>query len=58
MIFLKTLDDFRDVWGEEETHAWKEAMLQKQEAKQIWDNTLHQFDTLSKKAENLVNRRS
>lgn len=46
---LKTLDEFRDVWGEEETHAWKEAMLQKQEAKQIWDNTLHQFDTLSKK---------
>ena len=45
---LKTLDEFQDVWGEEETTAWKSAMTQKQDAKQIWNNTLHQYDTLNK----------
>lgn len=45
---LKTLDEFQDVWGEEETTAWKNAMTQKQDAKQIWNNTLHQYDTLNK----------
>jgi len=45
---LAKLDEYEDVWGEEEKNAWVNAMEMKKEARQIWKNTLHQFDNLSK----------
>ena len=45
---LSKLDEFQDVWGEEEQNAWVSAMRQKQDARKMWRTTLHQFDSLSK----------
>ncbi len=45
---LAKLDEFQDVWGEEEQNAWVSAMQQKQDARKMWKTTLHQFDGLSK----------
>ena len=45
---LAKLDEFQDVWGEEERNAWVGAMQQKQDARKMWRNSLHQFDNLSK----------
>ena len=45
---LVKLDEFEDVWGEEEKHAWVNAMELKKDARNIWKTTLHQFDKLSK----------
>ena len=45
---LLKLDEFEDVWGEEEKNAWVGAMTQKQDARKVWRNALHQFDNLSK----------
>lgn len=45
---LKSLDQFHDVWGQEETNAWESAMESKQEAKKMWKSALNQFNTLSK----------
>ena len=45
---LAKLDEYEDVWGEEEKNAWVTAMEMKKEARQIWKNALHQFDNLSK----------
>jgi len=45
---LKSLDQYHDVWGEEETNAWESAMKSKQDAKDIWKSALNQFNTLSK----------
>ena len=49
---LAKLDDFADVWGEEERNAWVNAMQQKQDARKMWRNALHQFETLSKEQQN------
>jgi hypothetical protein len=49
---LKSLDQFHDVWGEEETNAWETAMQSKQDAKEIWKSALNQFNTLSKEQQN------
>ena len=46
---LKSLDEFEDVWGEEEQRAWAGAMQSKTEARKMWRSTLHQADTLSAK---------
>ena len=45
---LSKLDEFQDVWGEEEQNAWVGAMQQKQDARKMWRTSLHQFDALSK----------
>lgn len=45
---LKMLDEFEDVWGEEEQNAWVTAMEQRQDAKKMWRSGLHQIDTLTK----------
>tara|TARA_R100000541_G_scaffold49328_1_gene56475 strand:+ start:967 stop:2298 length:1332 start_codon:yes stop_codon:yes gene_type:complete len=45
---LEKLDEFQDVWGEEEKNAWVGAMKQKQDARKVWRAALHQFDALSK----------
>ena len=44
---LAKLDEYEDVWGEEERNAWVNAMNMKKEARDIWRNTLHQFDNLN-----------
>jgi len=49
---LKSLDQFHDVWGQEETNAWESAMESKQAAKEIWKSALNQFNTLSKEQQN------
>jgi F0F1-type ATP synthase membrane subunit b/b' len=45
---LHKLDEFEDVWGEEEKNAWVNAMQMKQDARKMWRNSLHQIDNLSK----------
>jgi len=45
---LAKLDEFEDVWGEEEKLAWVNAMEMKQDARKMWKNALHQIDNLSK----------
>lgn len=49
---LKMLDDFEDVWGDEERSAWVTAMQQRQDARKMWRSGLHQIDTLSKEQKN------
>jgi hypothetical protein len=44
---LKQLDDFADVWGDEERMAWVNAMELKKDARKVWKTTLHRFDTLN-----------
>ena len=45
---LAKLDEFEDVWGEEEKFAWVNAMQMTQDARKMWRNALHQIDNLSK----------
>ena len=52
---LAKLDEFDDVWGEEEKNAWVGAMKQKQDARKVWRNALHQFDNLSKEQQKWMN---
>jgi len=49
---LKGLDQYHNVWGEEETNAWETAMQSKQDAKEVWKSALNQFNTLSKEQQN------
>jgi len=52
---LAKLDEFQDVWGEEERNAWVGAMKLKQDARKVWRNALHQFDNLSKEQQKWMN---
>lgn len=52
---LKSLDQYHDVWGQEETNAWESAMQTKQDAKDIWKSALNQFNTLSTEQQNWLN---
>ena len=47
-VALKMLDEFEDVWGEEEQRAWASAMSTRSDAKKMWKNSLHQIDALTK----------
>ena len=47
-VALKMLDEFEDVWGEEEQRAWATAMSTRSDAKKMWKNSLHQIDALTK----------
>jgi len=51
---LKMLDEFEDVWGDEERYAWVNAMQQRQDAKKMWRSGLHQIDTLTKHQQNVL----
>ena len=46
---LKMLDEFKDVWGDEEKDAWSQAMESKTAAKSMWKSALHQIDRLTQK---------
>ena len=45
---LKMLDDFEDVWGDEEKGAWVKAMQGRKDARTMWKQALHQSDNLTK----------
>jgi len=45
---LKMLDEFDDVWGDEEKNAWVKAMQGRRDARSIWRQALHQKDNLTK----------
>jgi len=47
-VALKMLDEFEDVWGEEEQRAWANAMSVRSDARKMWRSTLHQIDALTK----------
>lgn len=51
---LTKLDEFQDVWGEEEKNSWVGAMKQKQDARKVWKNALHQFENLNKEQQKLL----
>ena len=51
---LKMLDEFEDVWGDEERFAWVNAMQQRQDAKKMWRNGLHQIDSLTKQQQSIL----
>ena len=46
---LKTLDEYDDVWGDEERKAWVEAMDTRRDARKIWKMTLNQTQKLTDK---------
>jgi hypothetical protein len=49
---LKMLDEYDDVWADEERKAWVNAMEAKREARKMWGNALRQSDLLSKEQQN------
>ena len=55
---LKMLDEFSDVWGEEETLAWASAMRNKTDAKKMWKNSLHQSGKLTQKEQDTLQKTS
>jgi len=52
---LVKLDEFEDVWGEEEKNAWVNAMQLKKDARSMWRSALHQFDNISKEQQKWLN---
>ena len=57
-IALKMLDEFQDVWGEEERTAWHNAMQQKTDAIKIWKTSLHQIEGLTQKEKDILAKSS
>ena len=57
-IALKMLDEFQDVWGEEERNAWHNAMQQKTDAIKIWKTSLHQIEGLTQKEKDILAKSS
>lgn len=55
---LKMLDQFTDVWGDEESQAWATAMQSKSDAKKMWRSTLHQSQRLTQKEQDTLAKAS
>ena len=55
---LKMLDQFTDVWGEQESQAWATAMQSKTDAKKMWRSTLHQSERLTQKEQDTLAKAS
>jgi len=55
---LKMLDQFTDVWGEQESQAWATAMQSKTDAKKMWRSTLHQSERLTQKEQDTLTKAS
>ena len=53
-IALKMLDEFEDVWGEEEQRAWAGAMRDRSDARKMWRTALFQSDKLTKKEQDYL----
>jgi hypothetical protein len=46
---LKMLNEYEDVWGDEQKKSWVDAMQSKRDARKIWKSTLKQMDRLTEK---------
>tara|TARA_R110002051_G_scaffold262574_2_gene322414 strand:- start:60 stop:1205 length:1146 start_codon:yes stop_codon:yes gene_type:complete len=57
-VALKMLDEFQEVWGEEERNAWHNAMQQKTDAVKVWKTSLHQIDGLTQKEKDILTKAS
>ena len=55
---LKMLDQYTDVWGEQESQAWATAMQSKTDAKKMWRSTLHQSERLTQKEQDTLTKAS
>ena len=53
---LKTLDEYEDVWGDEEKKAWVNAMDSRRDARKMWKTTLHQMDRLTYKEKEILRK--
>ena len=55
---LKMLDQYTDVWCEQESQAWATAMQSKTDAKKMWRSTLHQSERLTQKEQDTLTKAS
>ncbi len=55
---LKMLEEYEDVWEDEQKKAWVSAMDGKRDARKIWKATLHQMDRLTDKEKEAINKSS
>ena len=46
---IKTLENFDDVWSDDQRDAWVKAMDTKRDARKMWKSALHQIDRLTEK---------
>ena len=46
---VKTLENYDDVWSEDQRDAWVKAMDSKKDARKMWKSALHQVDRLTDK---------
>lgn len=46
---IKTLDEYDDVWGDEEKKSWVDAMNNRRSARSLWKSSLHQSNKLTEK---------
>jgi hypothetical protein len=53
---LKALDEYEDVWGDEERKAWVSAMDSKRDARKIWKSTLNQIEKLTDKEQQALRK--
>ena len=55
---LKALDEYQDVWGQQESQAWANAMQHKKDARKMWKTSLHQIDKLNTKDRETIEKAS
>lgn len=53
---LKMLNDYEDVWGQEENDTWVKSMQSKRDARKIWKTTLRQMDRLTDKEQEAIHK--
>jgi len=53
---LKMLNDYEDVWGENENKTWVKAMDSRRDARKIWKTTLRQMDRLTDKEKEAIHK--
>jgi len=46
---LKMLEEYEDVWGDEQKKSWVDAMQAKRDARKVWKTTLNQMERLTNK---------
>jgi hypothetical protein len=53
---LKMLEEYEDVWGDEQRKSWVGAMDQRRDARKIWKHTLHQMQKLTRNEQEMLNK--
>ena len=53
---LKMLNEYDDVWGDEENDTWVKAMESKRDARKVWKTTLRQMDRLTDKEREAIQK--